>query len=410
LTTGDDLELRVAQVRFWEGYFVRSGIDLQTQYGASVIQVTDLDLLAFSFGPHLEPRKTIGESKSGSGRSAPKPLDRIVWLRGLRALVSADSAELTIKGTATRQVRDLGRQLGVTVQSMADLKAREDAVQLKAVAGVGAYGVEAVELRERVRVISQSDPVLQSAYKFVRSTVWFLDPFAAAKQTIGLLSTLTMRWVPKVEDDANRAVRWLIAESVSVLGLNILLIASQMQPMSPKEFSELIEERLSDGLVPAAKMKELSKRIDRYVAGLLAAADAPTSIRADAMGAFFPEPPDFASSLAELAVRFARAHNGATLPRRIEMLMHERVARGRQPSSEVAERLGLAEIPTEISAFAAFLRRFTGLTADISSALTSPVIPGAGRTAAAIGSQVTQPSRRLGDDTLSVFESEPTED
>ncbi|MFD0691634.1 hypothetical protein [Actinomadura fibrosa] len=35
------------------------------------LQVTDLDLFAIDFDPHLASRRTIGEVESGKGRSAP---------------------------------------------------------------------------------------------------------------------------------------------------------------------------------------------------------------------------------------------------------------------------------------------------------------------------------------------------
>ena len=70
LTPGDRLECRVGQVWFWEGYFTRVGIDLISYYGAELIQVTDLDLLAIGLGPGLESHRTIGESKSAIPASA----------------------------------------------------------------------------------------------------------------------------------------------------------------------------------------------------------------------------------------------------------------------------------------------------------------------------------------------------
>ena len=84
LTKGDELEARVAQLWFWEGYFTRRGVDLRRQFYPEPLVVTDLDLLAYDFSPMLRRTKTIGEVKTGTGKNAPKPLDRIVWLRGLR--------------------------------------------------------------------------------------------------------------------------------------------------------------------------------------------------------------------------------------------------------------------------------------------------------------------------------------
>ena len=374
LATGDLIEARVAQCWFWEGYFVRSGIDLQTQFGAESIQVTDLDLLAFSFGPNLETRKLIGEAKSGGSKSAPKPLDRVIWLRGLRSLVAADAAELTIKLPATVKVRELGRHLGVSVQSISDLEAREDAVSVIEVADVGAYGPTAISLRNAVRNNCQNDPTLQAAYRYLRSAVWFLDPFSAAKQTLGLLASLGTRWTSKVEDSDKTAVRWLIAEAVSVLAFNLVVIAGHMSPMSPRTFAEYVSDRLADGIVPAAKLRVLSTDIDKFVSGLLSAAHAPAPLRISAMGAFEPEPPEFAGSLAELAIRIKVSADGSQLARKVETLVHERLVRKREPSPVVTARLDLpTESHSSIAAFAAFLRTYADLPSELSAALTEPV-------------------------------------
>ncbi|MDF2990598.1 MAG: hypothetical protein K0S37_1112 [Microbacterium sp.] len=374
LTSGDELEARTAQVWFWEGYYSRYGIDLTNHYGAELIQVTDLDLLASAFGPALEVRKTIGESKSG-GRSAPKPLDRIVWLSGLQNLVGANQAELTIKAAPTSRVRELGRHLNVTVQSIADLTAREDDIDLRAVADTGAHGAGAMQLRKTVQAISRNDPFLESAYRYLTSTVWFLDVFSATKQTLGLARTLAERWTPGVKDDDHLAMRWLISEAVSLLGYNIVAIAGHVRPMSSDAFNSYLRERLADGIVPAQKMRVLARDIDKYISGVLTAANAPATIRTQAIGAFEPSPPDWADSLAELALRLRRIPNIADLPRQLDLLVYERLARGRTVPADAASRLRLADPETTVAirTLAAFLRNYQGITNDVSDLITAPV-------------------------------------
>ena len=62
LNRGDEMEMRVARLWFWEGYYSRSGINLKRHYHPEPLLVTDLDLLAYDFGPSLQMRRTIGES------------------------------------------------------------------------------------------------------------------------------------------------------------------------------------------------------------------------------------------------------------------------------------------------------------------------------------------------------------
>jgi hypothetical protein len=152
-------------------------------------------------------------------------------------------------------------------------------------------------------------------------------------------------------------------------------IAGHMTSMSPKTFAAYVNERMAEGIVPAAKMRELSRDIDKFIGGLLTAANAPATLRTDAMSAFEPEAPAFADSLAELAIRFRAAAGAESLPRRVETLVHERIARRREPSPAVTSRLGLPVDTSDpiIAAFAAFLRTYAQLPPELSAALTALV-------------------------------------
>jgi hypothetical protein len=77
--------------------------------------------------------------KTGTGKSAARPLDRLIWLRGLREFVGADSAELTIAQAPSDRVRELARSLGMVAQSTADFERREQET-VAGLADQGAHG------------------------------------------------------------------------------------------------------------------------------------------------------------------------------------------------------------------------------------------------------------------------------
>ena len=143
LNKGDEMEMRVARLWFWEGYFSRSGINLKRYYHPEPLLVTDIDLFAYDFGPSLQVNRTIGEVKTGTGRSAPKPLDRIIWLRGLKQLVGADHAELVSSNAPSSRARGLARSIGVSAQSQADIERREKLADVASVAEAGSHGARA---------------------------------------------------------------------------------------------------------------------------------------------------------------------------------------------------------------------------------------------------------------------------
>jgi hypothetical protein len=372
---GQLLEARVAQLWFWEGFFSRSAVDLTRHFHPEPLQVTDVDLLAIDLSPQLSPRRYIGEVKSGTGKSAPKALDRLIWLRGLRELVGADSGELTIAAPPSERVREVARSLGLAAQSVEDFERRER----DSVAGLddcGAHGASALSLRMAVREICRTDPELERAYWFLRSGVWFLDPFTAVKQLIEILRRSTRRWDPRLHDQEATALRWILAEGVSVLALNVTIIAGMSLTLERARFSQLVSDRLAEGIIPMPQMRRLSDSIDKFLNGVLSAANVSPDVRTSAIGAFLPEPPDWAEPLAEVAWRMSRsAIQARSLPRQIDLLVHERVARAREVPEHAAQRTGLERQDTARlrNLLAAFLRGCDAAPDVVNDALTSAV-------------------------------------
>ena len=376
LTKGDELEARVAQLWFWEGYFARRGVDLRRQFYPEPLVVTDLDLLAYDFSPMLRRTKTIGEVKTGTGKNAPKPLDRIVWLRGLRELVGADHAELTTSTPSSARARELARSLGVRVQSAEDIERREAAAGVAEVANLGSHGPLALLEEKWVHSHCAHDRDLERAYWFLRSEVWFLDEVTAVKRTVGLYGQLSDRWTPGIDDDDARALRWLFAEAVSVFTLNAVAVAADALVDNDKLFSASVGERLSGGVVSADAMRRISADVDRYIGGLLAAANAPAEIRIQAIGALHPEPPEWTESFLDLTRRIALSRGAArSLPRQIDVLVFERLTRRRHVPAVAVTRTGLddSESGRLIRLVGAFLRSQASNVAAVDKALTTPI-------------------------------------
>lgn len=372
---GQTLEARVAQLWFWEGFYSRSAVDLTRHFDPDPLTVTDLDLLAFDLNPQLSRSKYIGEVKSGTGKNSPKALDRLIWLRGLRELVGAESGELTIATPPSDRVRETARTLGLTAQSIADFERREHDT-VAGLADCGAHGLTALQLKLRARDICRQDPELERAYGFLRHGVWFLEAFTAIKQIIEILRRMKRRWDPRLQDDEAQALRWIIAESASVLALNIVTVAGLSLTLERKHFSQLVSERLAEGMIPMPQMHRISQDIDKYVHGILSAAKVPADIRTQAIGAFLPQPPEWAEPLAEIAWRISRdALPARTLPRQIDLLLGERITRHREVPEHAARRIGLERRDTARlrNIIAAFLRGCDASPSLLDDALTATI-------------------------------------
>jgi hypothetical protein len=370
------MEARVAQLWYWEGQYARRGIDLRRQFHPEPLVVTDLDLLAYDFSPMLERSKTIGEVKSGTGRNAPKPLDRIVWLRGLRALVGAGRAELTTSTPPSPRARELARSLGIRAQSEQDIERREKAAGVAEVGNLGAHGPDAFRDLKWVHSHCSKDRDLERAYWFLRSEVWFLDEVTAAKRLIGLYHQLSARWTPDIDDEDARALRWLFAEAVSAFTLNMVAVAADALVDDDALFSARVGERLSAGIVSADAMRRISADVDKFVGGVLVAAKAPADIRTQAIGALHPQPPEWTEQFLDLTRRVAMTRSAARdLPRQVDLLVFERLTRRRHVPAIAVQRVGLddPESGRLIRLIAAFLRGQVANVAVVDRALTTPI-------------------------------------
>lgn len=366
-------EIRVAQAWFWDGFYVRRGVDLQHRFGSEVSTVTDLDVLGFAFSPDLTHQKQIGEVKTGTSKTTPRPLDRALWSRGLRELVGAGRGEITTAFKTSTAARDACRRLGVTIQHLDDLAAREKRLDIADVDDVGSLGITVAALRKEVLAFTKSDPMLERGYWFLISEVWFLDPFDAVKRTLGLIRELSKAWPPDSHADATKAARWFLAEAISIATLNLAIIAGESNTMDSATFRDVATARLSTGDVPYHIMRKQAERVDEYVAKILNSLDAPADVRTGAMGAFLPLAPDYTEPLLELISRLAaESATTAALPRQMDTLLFERLVRRRDLTLKLQSRLDIGQAAErQIHLVGAFLRGQFAVPAPVDKVLTT---------------------------------------
>ncbi|HEX2894916.1 MAG TPA: hypothetical protein VHO29_13035 [Marmoricola sp.] len=376
LDSGTVAEVRVAQAWFWDGYYVRRGVDLQHRFGSEISTVTDLDVVGYTFDESLTVHKHIGEVKTGTAKNTPRPLDRALWMRGLRELVDAERGEVTTAFKSSSSVRDACRSLGVTVQHLDDLDAREARLRMNQVDDLGSQGTTIALLRKEIQSFVKADSTLERGYWFLVSEVWFLEPFDALKRTLGLIREVGKIWPPEAHQQATVAMRWFFAEALSVVALNLAIIAGEANSMDSATFQETAMARLASGDVPFHAIRALSDRVDEYVGKILSSLDAPPEVRVSAMGAFLPVPPEYAEPLLELISRLAsEAKATSRLPRQIDAVVFERLVRRRDLSPALRSRLAIGHsTERQIRLVAAFLRGQFALPTAVDKVLTTPLV------------------------------------
>lgn len=374
LDPADELEVRLARMQFLRGAYTRRGINLERHFHPEPLLVTDLDLLSFEITARLTLSKTIGEAKSGTGKSAPKPLDRAIWIAGLKQLVDADGGIVLTALRPSPRVRETVRGLGVTAMSVEDVERWEKTHLTGGLEDIGAHGPTAFAADIRARKTAKGEPELERIYWFLRSEVWFLDSWLATKRLVGGLAVLRRFWTPEVDDDQAAALRWMYAETISILTLHLVVLTGRFQASDHREWPAIANDRLAEGPIPAANQRALADAFDKYLAHVLGELRAPATMSVETMGAFHPTPPEWSPALIELVGRLEALPGLPELPRHTDLTIVERLVRRRHVSPEAWAAVSTRD-PDDFARMrrliAAFLRGAVDLPEAIDKALTS---------------------------------------
>lgn len=374
MTTGDELEIRLARMHFWKGAFTRRGVNLERHFHPEPLVVTDLDLFAIDVTSQLTFTKTIGEAKSGTGKNAPKPLDRAIWIAGLKQLVGASSGVLVTASKPSVRIRETVSSLGVTAFSIDELDRWEATHLPQALADVGSHGPGAFTADNVARTMAKGEPSLERIYWFLRSEVWFLDSWQATKRLIGALAELRKYWTPEIDDGQAAALRWMYSEALSILVLHLVALVGIYQTSDIRNWPELVKDRLAAGAIPTRNQLALADAFDNYLAHVLGELKAPSTVQVEAIGAFHPTPPDWADALIELLSRLESFPGLREVPRQTDLVMSERLVRRRHADAQALAAVTTRD-PEEFARvrrqIAAFLRGCVELPDAVDKALTA---------------------------------------
>lgn len=303
-TPGELFELRVARLLHAEGAFVRRRVNLDQQVGGR-LQVTDLDVLAFSFDDTLRLRLETGECKTAETRNAPSTKDRLLWLVGVNHLVGAEHGFLAITKTARDPDRHFARSIDLELVDLRDLERREVILGLRLDTGAAAHSPDALAFEHEVEVATKNDDELRRVYWFVRGDMWLGEPVPTSKRALGALRVLGQRWSSELPAPEQLALRWLASEAMIGFVVAVTRLAGESYRAPEPVFAQHLNERLAEGLASFDAMREIAKQVDKFLLGVLREAGVGDSHVVGAIGALAPRPPSYAEPLLELIQRLA---------------------------------------------------------------------------------------------------------
>ncbi len=334
ITPGTQWEYRLTRLRFYQGQFVRRSIDIWPQgLGNDNNKLAELDALAVSFDPQLRRRIEVIEGKTSAGRSGE--IDRVIWLRGVGTLVSADDVVIA-KIKVDDRTRHLARRLQVSVLDEQAVAAAERALDIQADDWVGMHDPEFGE-----RIIKPLREALGKAAELKRpgrllfGSYWFTDEFTRLKQ-LRTLFRLTANPLGKVDD---RLITLAVGEATVLFALAAYSVASWHDQYSPDAFNRFLTHELSSGVADADHLHRLLQRIDdihkqdieavhnAYIAGGVARAVLPVrSLEADIL-----RPPEWTEGFLDLVARLrAHPHLATAVIRTLDLRLAKRLGSTRQ--------------------------------------------------------------------------------
>src|SRR5204863_3066788 len=120
--SGTRLEARTQRLFMCQGAFAERGLFIRAGRGSSKL-VTDVDVVAHDYNLNLQHRRIYAECKGGRNKS---PLDRVVWIRGVREAIQANNAHLVLDHCDWETVQ-FARTLGVEILQAHSIRSLEAA-------------------------------------------------------------------------------------------------------------------------------------------------------------------------------------------------------------------------------------------------------------------------------------------
>ena len=241
LKKGDVLEYRCFRLFQYMGYFIRRQQGILTSGGLS--QVTDLDLYGIKFHSDFSRDVIIAECKS---QKKLGPLDRILWIRGLKDIIGARSAFLIIPKTQW-DIKDYAFGKGVKIIDFEALDRMETAFGIDRDVF---YGLTDATFYEPL--YDSWKHLLSTGYRYGKLLEFLTVESKTISPNKGVNRLFSeIKWIlPKLstsKSSESQVSLWLLYECVVYMAIYILEISEYLQSLNEIDFRGYLEKMLTYG-------------------------------------------------------------------------------------------------------------------------------------------------------------------
>jgi hypothetical protein len=244
LDKGDLLEYRYFRLLTHTGYLVMKG---QLVYTTEMLNpVTDIDLFGIKYDLDFSRNIIIIESKN---RKKLGPLDRVLWLKGLKNLVGAKSAILAVPNIKW-DIKDYAFREGIKIIDSTSLNYIESSLNLSEQKYFALADYEFYEpIYPTWKPILSYDNRLSRLFSFINSDAKNFTPHKGINRVFSEIKWLLPKLETKQKNEA-QLTKWLLYRITVYLSIYILDLCQYFQLLSNSEREGFLQKVLSFGDIP----------------------------------------------------------------------------------------------------------------------------------------------------------------
>jgi hypothetical protein len=260
IKAGKQFEYRLQRLFFYEGCFTRIGVDFYLE--DSNHRVTDVDVLALSFGAALRPSLLIGECKTSA--SGSEEMDRLLWLKGMVQFLDASTGFLA-KTTLLPHIKDFARRLDLLAFDDKRIAQREMDLGISN-QWMGSHNISFMEnLAGKVGALAKAHPEVRRLNWFLSANFWWQDNFERFKRTCTALQKIGELHRRAEKEEHQFVIKSLYLEAIILLTVSFLYLAHSAIELTSQELQSLIQTSLTSGIGTPQDFQKLSELVGKYV-------------------------------------------------------------------------------------------------------------------------------------------------
>jgi hypothetical protein len=319
--SGTALEARIQRLFICQGAFAERGLFMRASRGDSKM-VTDIDVVAHDYSINFHHRRIYAECKGGKNKS---PLDRIVWIRGVKEAIGAEFAHLVLE-SCDPSTALFGRTLGIEVLQAASIDALEVALRIPEMFWPGrsnlhAYGAVEAKIKDQLKKKTRGDAFhewLSRAAESWRESSALTFSYGRLNALFGVLLDAHKLTSLPADPDRSELLAYAIGALLVRLSQYVLFVASDTLSMTSTERRRHVSERFVSGNLEFEQSKRLMNNALKMVNAQLAAmkVEAPVSWNVDHM----LSPPTYTDPFVEVVERsISEGERARMLPLSMEL-------------------------------------------------------------------------------------------